>query len=57
MMILLRKSVGFIADVLQEPQGVGVAAEAEGFFGAGDEDLFFALGERDHGRRGDAQFA
>ena len=46
MMIMLGEAVGFVADVLQQPQGVGVAAEAQGFVAVREIDELFALGER-----------
>jgi hypothetical protein len=45
MVVVLGEAVGFVADVLEEPQGVRVAAEAEGIFAARDKEFFFALGD------------
>ncbi len=52
MMIVLGEAVGFVADVLEEAEGVGVTAEAEGFVGVGGEDFFAALGEGEYRGRG-----
>ena len=38
------ETVGFVADVLEKAEGVGVAAEVEGGVGTGDEDFFVTLG-------------
>src|SRR6516225_458143 len=53
--IMLGEAVGFIADVLQQPQSRGMAAQLQRLGVAGPVDLFFALGERDQARRLDAE--
>jgi hypothetical protein len=45
--VVLGEAVGFVADVLEEAEGVAVAGEPAGFGLAGDVDLFFSLGEAD----------
>ena len=47
--------VGFVADVLQEPQGERASAQHDRVGPAGHEDLFLLLGEGDDGRRGDLE--
>ena len=53
MVIVLGEAVGFVADVLQQAEGEGVAARAERLVFAGEEDFFFLLGEREQRRGGD----
>jgi hypothetical protein len=43
--VVLGEAVGFVADVLQEAKGGGVAAEFDRLGVAGAEDLFLLLGE------------
>ena len=44
-MVMLREAVGFVADVLQQTQAVGVAAESQWFGVARHVDFFFPFGE------------
>ena len=53
--IVLGEAVGFVADVLEQPEGERPAAEDDRVGAAGDVDLFLALGQRDHGRGNDLQ--
>ena len=41
--VLLREAVGFVADVLQQPQSERVFAQPPRFRFTGDEHFFFAL--------------
>ena len=50
-MVVLGEAVGFVADVLQEPQGVGVLREPTRLGLAGHVDFFLALGQREDERR------
>src|SRR5262249_40302622 len=50
-MIMLRKAMRLVADVLQEPQRRGVAAQMQRLRRAWPIDLLLALGERDQTRR------
>ena len=52
---MLGEAVGLVADVLQQPQGERAAAQDDRVGPAGDVDLLLALGQRDQGRRRDAQ--
>ena len=56
-MIVLGEAVRFVADVLQQAQREGVAAQAQRLFGVGAVDLFAALGQREQYRRLDVEFA
>src|SRR5579883_1530305 len=53
--VMLGEAVGLVADVLEQPQGRRVPAEAQGLGGVGPEDLLLALGQREQLRRRDAQ--
>ena len=44
-MVMLRKTVGFVADVLQQTQAVGVAAESQWFGVTRQIDFFIPFGE------------
>lgn len=44
-MVVLGEAVSFVADVLEEAEGIGVSAELAGFRFAGDEDLLVLFGE------------
>src|SRR5258708_1577262 len=57
MMVVLGKAVGLVADVLQEPQRVSVAAEPQRLVHAGLVDLLLAFGQRNDRRRRQSQFA
>ncbi len=46
MMILLCKAVSFVANVLQQSQGIGVFAEPNRLGFAGEKDLFVPLRQR-----------
>ena len=43
---MLGEAVGLVADVLQQPQGVAVAAQVQRLGGVGREDKLLALGQR-----------
>jgi hypothetical protein len=51
--VVLGESVGFISHVLEQSQCEGIAAQADGFFLAGEKDLFvlFGQGDKDRGRQ------
>src|SRR6478736_8998028 len=51
--VVLGEAVGFVADVLKEAEGEGVAGEFYRVAFAGEEDFFFLLGEGEQGRGGD----
>ena len=53
--VVLGETMGFVANVLQQPQGVSMTAQSQRFFLTGDEDLFLALGQRQHDRRLDVE--
>src|ERR1700733_13891523 len=53
-MVVLGKAVGFVADVLQQPQGVRMTREASRLRLPGHEDFLLPLGQRDDERRLDA---
>ncbi len=55
MMIMLGKAMGFVADILEEAQGVGVAAQVQWLFGVHHVNQFLSFGERQHARRLDIQ--
>ena len=42
---MLGEAVGFVADILQQAQGVGAAAETEGLVAVHDVDEFLPLGQ------------
>ena len=46
-MVVLGEAVGFVADVLEEAEGIGVPAESARLCFTGDEDLLVLLGEGD----------
>ena len=54
-MVVLGEALGLIADVFQQPQGVGVAGESQGLALARHEHLLLPLGQRDHAGRFDTQ--
>ena len=56
-MVVLGETVGLVADVLQQAQGVGMAAEAKGRVEVHGEDRFLALGQGDDHRRADGHVA
>ena len=49
-MVVLCESVGFVAHVLEQSQCEGIAAQADGFFLAGEEDFFVLFGQGDQDR-------
>jgi len=51
--IVLSKTMSFIANVLQQPQGKGVTTEDQGLSASRAKDLFVLLGKRKHHRRVD----
>ena len=53
--VVLGEAVGLVADVLEQPQGERAAAQDDRVGPAGDVDLLLLLGQRDQGRRGDAE--
>ena len=55
--VVLGEAVGFVADVLQQPQRVGVAAQPVRFRFARQKHLFLALRQRQREGRRDAQTA
>ena len=52
---MLGKAMGLVADVLEQTEGIAVAAEPQRLFAAGHVDLFLALGQREDRRRTDSQ--
>ena len=42
-MVVLGESVGFVANLLQEPQCKGIASESQGFLFARQIDFLFAF--------------
>ena len=48
--VVLCESVGFVAHVLEQSQCEGIAAQADGFFLAGEEDFFVLFGQGDQDR-------
>ena len=52
---MLGEAVGLVADVLQQPQGIAVAAQPQRLVAAGHVNLFLALGQRKDRRRPHAQ--
>ena len=52
---MLREAVGFVADVFEKPERVGVAGESQRLGFAWQENLFLALRQRDDARRLNAE--
>src|SRR5262245_42546252 len=52
MVVMLRESVGLVADILKEPQGEGTPTQYDRVRQARDVDLFLLLRQRDDSRRG-----
>ena len=48
--VVLGESVGFVAHVLEQSQCEGIAAQADGFFLAGEKDFFVLFGQGDKDR-------
>jgi hypothetical protein len=48
--VVLGESVGFVAHVLEQAQREGIAAQADGFFLAGEKDFFVLFGQGDKDR-------
>ena len=53
--VMLREPMGFVADVLQQPQGERAAAQDQRFGSALNEDLFLPLGQGEDGGWIDAE--
>ena len=53
--VVLGEAMGFVADVLQQPQRIGMPRESQRLVGPRHVNLFFPLGQRNHRRRRDAQ--
>ena len=52
---MLGEAVGYVADVFEQAERVGVAGKPQRFAPARQEDLLLPLGQRDHARGLNAQ--